>query len=96
MVTLTRIYICNNPNDPHKEMNISCVSFTIFICFETIPKAWNQKLNAFLTSIEFVKSDVDFSMYVAQVGDVKIFIIIYVDDLILVWNNKDKLVQVKE
>jgi hypothetical protein len=35
-------------------------------------------------------------MYVAQVGDVKIFIIIYVDDLILVWNNKDKLVQVKE
>jgi hypothetical protein len=43
-----------------------------------------------------VKSDVDLSMYVAQVKYVKIFIVIYVNDLILVCNNKDKLLQVKE
>jgi hypothetical protein len=30
------------------------------------------------------------------VGDVKFFIVVYVDDLILVCNNKDKLLQVKE
>jgi hypothetical protein len=35
------------------------------------PKAWNQKLDVFLKSIEFVRSDADFSVYVAQVGDVK-------------------------
>jgi hypothetical protein len=35
-------------------------------------------------------------MYIAQVRDVKFFIIIYVDDLILVCNNKDKILQVKE
>jgi hypothetical protein len=35
-------------------------------------------------------------VYVAQVGDVKFFIVIYVDDLILVCNNKDKLLEVKE
>jgi hypothetical protein len=28
------------------------------------PRAWNQKLDAFLKSIEFMRSDVDFSMYV--------------------------------
>jgi hypothetical protein len=49
------------------------------------PRAWNQKLNVFL------RSDADFSVYVAQVGDVKFFIIVYVDDLIFVCNNKDKL-----
>ncbi len=43
-----------------------------------------------------MRSDADFSVYVAQVGDVKFFIIVYVDDLILVCNNKDKLLQVKE
>jgi hypothetical protein len=43
-----------------------------------------------------VKSDVDFCVYVTQVGDVKFFIVIYVDDLMLVCNNKDKLLQVKE
>jgi hypothetical protein len=35
-------------------------------------------------------------MYVAQVGDVKFFIVVYIDDFILVCNNKDKLFQVKE
>jgi len=43
-----------------------------------------------------VRSDVDFCVYVAQVGDVKFFIVIYVDDLILVCDNKDKLLQVQE
>jgi len=59
-------------------------------------RAWNQKLDAFLKSIKFVRSDVNFSVYVTQVGDVKFFIVVYVDDFILVCNNKDKLLQVKE
>jgi len=60
------------------------------------PRAWNQKLDAFLKNIEFLRSDADLSLYVAQVGDVKFFIVVYVDDLILVCNNKDKLLQVKQ
>ncbi len=60
------------------------------------PRAWNQKLDVFLESIEFVRSDANFSVYVTQVGDVKFFIVMYVDDLILVCNNKDKILQVKE
>ncbi len=43
-----------------------------------------------------MKNDANFSVYVAQVEDVKFFIIVYVDDLILVCNNKDKLLQGKE
>jgi hypothetical protein len=49
-----------------------------------------------LKSIEFTRSDADFSVYVAQVEDVKFFIVVYVDDLILLCNNKDQLLQVKE
>jgi hypothetical protein len=60
------------------------------------PRAWNQKLNVFLKNIKFMRSDADFSVYVAQVKDVKLFIVVYVNDLILVCNNKDKLLQVKE
>jgi hypothetical protein len=43
-----------------------------------------------------VRSVADFNVYVAQVGDVKFFIVVYVNDLILVCNNKDKFLQVKE
>jgi len=32
------------------------------------PRAWNQKLDAFFKSIEFMKSDVDPNVYVTQVG----------------------------
>ncbi len=58
-------------------------------------RAWNQKLDVFLKNIEFVKSDVDFNVYV-QVIDVNFFIVVYINDLILVCNNKDKFLQVKE
>jgi len=60
------------------------------------PRTWNQKLDAFFKGIEFMKSEVDPSMYVAQVGDVKFFIVVYVNDLILVCNNQNKLLQIKE
>jgi cytochrome c biogenesis protein ResB len=43
-----------------------------------------------------MKSDVHFSVYVVQVEDVKFFIVVYVNDLILVYNNKENILQVKE
>jgi hypothetical protein len=49
----------------------------------------------FLKSIEFMKSEADPSVYVAQVGDVKFFIVVYVHDLILVCNDENKLLQIK-
>ncbi len=60
------------------------------------PRAWIQKLDAFLKSIEFMKSEADPSVYVAQVRDVKFFIVVYVDGLILVCNNQNKLLHIKE
>jgi hypothetical protein len=48
------------------------------------PRAWNQKLDMFFKSIEFMKTEVDPNVYVTQAGDVKFFIMVYVDDLILV------------
>ncbi len=60
------------------------------------PRAWNQKLDAFFKTIEFMKSEVNLSVYVAQVGDVKFFIVVYVDDLILVCNDQNKLLQIKK
>ncbi len=55
------------------------------------PRACNQKLDAFFKSIEFMKNEVDPSVYVAQVGDVKFFIVVYVDDLISVCNDQRNL-----
>jgi len=60
------------------------------------PRARNQKLDAFLKNIKFMKSEADPNVYVTQVKDVKFFIVVYVDDLILVCNDQNKLLQIKE
>jgi hypothetical protein len=60
------------------------------------PRAWNQKLDAFLKNIKFMKSETDPNVYITQVGDVKFFIVVYVGDLILVCNDQNKLFQIKE
>jgi hypothetical protein len=60
------------------------------------PRAWNQKLDTFFKSVEFMKSEANPSVYVTQVGDVKFFIVVYVDDLILVCNDQNKLLHIKE
>jgi hypothetical protein len=59
-------------------------------------RAWNQKLDVFLKNIEFMNNEADPNVYVAQVGDVKKKFILYVDDLILVCNDQNKLLQIKE
>jgi hypothetical protein len=59
-------------------------------------RAWNQNLDVFLKNIEFMNNEADPSVYVAQVRDVKFFIVVYVDDLILVCNDQNKLLQIKE
>jgi ATP-binding cassette subfamily B (MDR/TAP) protein 1 len=59
------------------------------------PRAWNQKLYTFLKNVEFMKSEVNPNVYVTQLGDVKFFIVVYVDDLILVCNDQNKLLQIK-
>ncbi len=43
-----------------------------------------------------MKSEANPSVYVAQVGDVKFFIMVYVDGLILVCNDQNKLLQIKK
>ncbi len=50
----------------------------------------------FFKNIEFMKSEADPSVYVTQVGDVKFFIMVYVDRLILVCNDQNKLLQIKK
>jgi histone deacetylase 1/2 len=63
---------------------------------ETISRAWNQNLDAFLKSIKFMKSEADPRVYVAQVKDMKFFIVVYLDDLILLCNDQNKLLAKKK
>jgi hypothetical protein len=72
-----------------------CKLYKSLYGLKQFPRAWNQKLDKFFKSIEFMKSEANPSVYVTQVGDVKFFIVVYVDDLILVCNDQNKLLHIK-
>ena len=59
------------------------------------PHLWALKLHSVLSLIGFQRIDCDYSVYVYRWGDVKIFLPIHVDNLLLVSNSSTALKKVK-
>ena len=55
------------------------------------PRAWNSCLNQYLLEYGFVKCPVEESLYYFERDDVKIYLIIYVDDMLYMGNNGEAL-----
>ena len=48
------------------------------------PRAWYLKIDNYLLSMGFVKSEVDSNLYFLLVGDDALILVLYVDDLFLI------------
>ncbi len=59
------------------------------------PRLWALKLHSVLSTIGFQRIDCDYSVYVYRRGDVKIFMPIHMDDLLLASNSLPELRKVK-
>ena len=56
---------------------------------------WYQKFDTYILGLGFVRSKVDHSVYSKHIGDHFINIVLYVDDMLLIVNNKDVIKEVK-
>ena len=56
---------------------------------------WYQKFDTYILGLGFVRSKADHCVYSKQVGDHFINIVMYVDDMLLIGNNKDVIKEVK-
>ena len=52
------------------------------------PRMWYQKFDTYILGFGFVRSKVDDCVYSKQVGDHFINIVLYVNDMVLIGNNK--------
>ena len=52
------------------------------------PKAWDGRIDSFLTSMGFTKSKFDPNLYLKVVEDEPVILLLYVDDLFLTGNEK--------
>ena len=59
------------------------------------PRMWCQKVDTYTLGLGFVRSQVDHCVYNKQVGDHFISIALYVNEMLLVWNNMDLIKDVK-
>ena len=59
------------------------------------PRLWALKLHSVLSSIGFQRIDCDYSVYVYRRNDIKVFLPIHVDDLLLASNSSAALKKVK-
>lgn len=59
------------------------------------PRAWNAKLHAELTRLKFKRSENEPCVYMRSQEEKTIIIAVYVDDILIFWNNKDAMLKIK-
>jgi hypothetical protein len=59
------------------------------------PRMWYQKFDTYILELGFVRRKVDHYVYSKQVGNHFIYVVLYVDDMLLVGNNMDVIKEVK-
>ena len=59
------------------------------------PRMWNQTIDDFMLKMEFAKCEPDHCVYVKQEGDDMIFVVLYVDDLIIASSNDELMKSTK-
>ena len=55
------------------------------------PRAWFQRLSTFLVSYRFICSRADTSLFIYKHGSCIMYLLVYVDDLILTGNNESNV-----
>jgi hypothetical protein len=59
------------------------------------PRMWYQKLDTYMLELGFTRRKVDHCVYFKLIGDHIIYLVLYVDDMLLIGNNKEIIQDVK-
>jgi hypothetical protein len=59
------------------------------------PRIWYQKFDTYILELGFTRSKDDHYVYFKLVGHYFIYVVLYVDDMLLIGNNKEIIKEVK-
>jgi hypothetical protein len=59
------------------------------------PRMWYQKFDTYMLGLGFTRSKEDHCVYFKLIGDHLIYLVLYVDDMLLIGNNKEIIQDVK-
>jgi len=55
------------------------------------PRAWNSTFDAFMKTLGMKSSEADRCLYIGGFKNAKLYLLLYVDDIIIAGNNKKKI-----
>lgn len=59
------------------------------------PRAWNSTFDTFMKTLGLKNSEADQCLYIGDFRNAKIYLLLYVDDIIIAGNNNKKIQQIK-
>lgn len=59
-------------------------------------RAWNERFHELVTKLGFLRSENDRCLYVGEEGESKLFLLLYVDDILIIGRNLKDIVKVKK
>jgi len=66
-------------------------------CLKQAPRAWYEKVTEHLLKLDFKHFDLDdATLFVKKVGKIVVYLVVYVDDLLMTGNNESHIASIKK
>jgi hypothetical protein len=72
-----------------------CKLKTFLYGLKQSPRVWYQKFDTYMLGLSFTRSKADHCVYFKLIGDHLIYLVLYVDDMLLIGKNKEIIHEVK-
>jgi hypothetical protein len=91
--TLTETVYCSQPTGfvAAANLDLVCRLNRSLYGLKQAPRAWYSRFATYLASIDFVQAKSDTSLFISQRGEDIIYLLLYVDDIVLTASNVDLL-----
>jgi len=61
------------------------------------PRAWYEKLTEYILKLNFKHYDLDdANLFVKKVGKIVVYLVVYVDDILMTWNNDSYIASIEK